>query len=169
VQDIIMRVENFPAPGQKISASEFIITGGGCAANAAVAIARLNGRAAFAGPLGGAADDVSNRIVADLVAEGIDCGGAVRVEGGTASVSLILLDAEGEKTIATRRGGKLGNGLPADAARLVPTPTPCWSITGFPNSSRRFAAPRMRGRFRSLSISIWRPKLTIRSWRSAPT
>jgi sulfofructose kinase len=119
VQDIIMRVENFPAPGQKISASEFIITGGGCAANAAVAIARLNGRAAFAGPLGGAADDVSNRIVADLVAEGIDCGGAVRVEGGTASVSLILLDAEGEKTIATRRGGKLGNGLPADAARLV--------------------------------------------------
>ena len=114
-----MRVQNFPAPGSKVSASEFIITGGGCAANAAVAIARLGGRAAFAGPLGGADDQVSNRIVADLKAEGIDVSGAVRVDGATASVSLILLDAEGEKTIATRRGAGLGNALPADAARLL--------------------------------------------------
>jgi sugar/nucleoside kinase (ribokinase family) len=84
-----------------------------------VAIARLNGRVAFAGPLGGANDLVSERIVADLTAEGIDCSGAVRVPGGTASVSLILLDAQGEKTIATRRGVKLGQVLPADADALV--------------------------------------------------
>jgi sulfofructose kinase len=119
VQDIVMRVQNFPAPGTKVPASDFVITGGGCAANAAVAIARLNGRVAFAGPLGGANDPVSERILADLTAEGIDCSGAVRVDGGTASVSLILLDAQGEKTIATRRGGKLGQVLPADAGRLV--------------------------------------------------
>ena len=119
VQDIVMRVENFPAPGTKVAASEFIITGGGCAANAAVAIARLGGRVAFAGPLGGSDDQVSNRIVTDLTAEGIDCSGVVRIDGGTASVSLILLDAQGEKTIATRRGVKLGNVLPGDAARLV--------------------------------------------------
>jgi sugar/nucleoside kinase (ribokinase family) len=119
VQDIIMRVENFPAPGAKVAASEFIITGGGCAANAAVAVARLGGRVAFAGPLGGSNDHVSDRIVTDLTAEGIDCSGAVRVDGGTASVSLILLDAHGEKTIATRRGVKLGNVLPADAGKLV--------------------------------------------------
>jgi sulfofructose kinase len=119
VQDIVMRVQNFPAPGAKVSASEFIITGGGCAANAAVAIARLGGRAAFAGPLGGADDHVSSRIVTDLTAEGIDCYGAVRIDGGTASVSLILLDAQGEKTIATRRGVNLGKVLPPDAARLV--------------------------------------------------
>ena len=109
----------FPAPGTKVPASDFVITGGGCAANAAVAIARLKGRVAFAGPLGGANDPVSERIVADLTAEGIDCSGAVRVDGGTASVSLILLDAQGEKTIATRRGVKLGNVLPVDAGRLV--------------------------------------------------
>jgi sugar/nucleoside kinase (ribokinase family) len=119
VQDIVMRVENFPAPGSKVAASEFIITGGGCAANAAVAIARLGGRVAFAGPLGGSDDQVSNRIVTDLTAEGIDCNGAVRIDGGTASVSLILLDAQGEKTIATRRGVNLGKVLPPDAARLV--------------------------------------------------
>jgi sulfofructose kinase len=119
VQDIVMRVENFPAPGTKVAASEFIVTGGGCAANAAVAIARLGGRVAFAGPLGGDNDDVSNRIVTDLTAEGIDCSGAVRIDGGTASVSLILIDAQGEKSIATRRGVKLGNALPGDADRLV--------------------------------------------------
>jgi len=104
VQDIVMRVRAFPAPGTKVSASDFIITGGGCAANAALAVARLGGRAVFAGPLGGEDDAVSQWIVADLSAEGVDCRGAVRVEGGTASVSLILLDAEGEKSIATRRG-----------------------------------------------------------------
>jgi sulfofructose kinase len=119
VQDIVMRVENFPAPGTKVAASEFIITGGGCAANAAVTVARLGGRAAFAGPLGGADDHVSNRIVTKLNAEGIDCSGAVRVDGGTASVSLILLDAAGEKTIATRRGVQLGHARPADVSQLV--------------------------------------------------
>ena len=114
-----MRVEHFPAPGTKVAASEFVITGGGCAANAAVAIARLGGQVAFAGPVGGDDDHVSNRILADLGKEGIDCGGVERVAGGTASVSLILLDASGEKTIATRRGVNLGKVLPQNATSLV--------------------------------------------------
>jgi sulfofructose kinase len=119
VQDIIMRVQSFPAPGTKVAASEFIITGGGCAGNAAITIARLNGRVAFAGPLGGSADAVSNRILSDLQKEGVDCSGVERVDGVSAPVSLILLDATGEKTIATRRGFRLGDALPKDAARLV--------------------------------------------------
>ena len=114
-----MRVQHFPAAGTKVPASEFIITGGGCAANAAVTTARLGGRVAFAGPLGGPDDAVSVRILSDLAKEGIDCSGVERVSGGTASVSLILLDATGEKTIATRRGVKLGDTLPNDAAKLV--------------------------------------------------
>jgi sulfofructose kinase len=119
VQDIVMRVESFPAPGTKVVAADFIVTGGGCAANAALAVARLNGRAAFAGPLGGPDDAVSERILTDLAAEGVDCGGVVRVAGATASVSLILIDAAGEKSIATRRGHGLGHLLPADADALV--------------------------------------------------
>jgi sulfofructose kinase len=119
VQDIVMRVANFPAPGTKVVASDFIVTGGGCAANAAVAVARLNGCAAFAGPLGGDNDAASTRILADLDAEGIDCSGVVRLDGGSASVSLILIDAAGEKTIATRRGAGLNHLLPRDADALV--------------------------------------------------
>ncbi len=114
-----MRVQSFPSPGAKVAASDFIITGGGCAANAALVVARLGGRAAFAGPLGGKNDTVSERILADLIAEGVDCTGVARVDDGTASVSLILIDAEGEKTIATRRGVRLGQTLPDRTEKLV--------------------------------------------------
>ena len=114
-----MRVKAFPAPGTKIHATDFVITGGGCAANAAVTAARLGGRVQFAGPLGDINDATSDRIVADLIKEGIDCDGVLRAPGGTASVSLILLDAHGEKTIATRRGVKLAGASPADATKLV--------------------------------------------------
>jgi sugar/nucleoside kinase (ribokinase family) len=119
VQDIVMRVEHFPAPGAKIYASDYLITGGGCAANAAVTVARLGGQTQFAGPLGDDKDEASRAIVAGLVRETIDCGGVVRVPGGSASVSLILLDAAGEKEIATRRGEGLEDTTPADPAALA--------------------------------------------------
>ena len=114
-----MRVTDFPAPGTKVAASDFITTGGGCAANAAVATARLGGHVAFAGPLGGNNDAVSERILADLATEGIECSGCVRVADGTTSVSLILIDASGEKMIATRRGVGLADVLPENAKALV--------------------------------------------------
>jgi len=114
-----MRVERFPAPGTKVPATDYIITGGGCAANAALAVARLGARAAFAGPFGAATDAASNRIAAELAAEGVDVSGVVRPDGGTVSVSLILLDAQGEKSIATRRGAKLDGVAAPDADALV--------------------------------------------------
>ena len=141
VQDIMMRVDEFPAPGTKVSASDFIVTGGGCAANAAVAAARLGARAGFSGPLGD--DEVSDRIIADLGRGHVDCAGVVRVKGATASVSLILIDAAGEKSIATRRGG------PPIRLCWYLQPTPCSWITVFPNSSRRFVRPPARAAFLS--------------------
>src|SRR5260221_11613282 len=53
VQDIVMRVENFPMPGTKVAGSEFIITGGGCPPHSSAAIARLQRGAPFARPPGG--------------------------------------------------------------------------------------------------------------------
>ncbi len=43
----------------------------------------------------------------------------VRPQGASCSVSLILIDAAGEKSIATRRGGGLSQALPANADALV--------------------------------------------------
>jgi sugar/nucleoside kinase (ribokinase family) len=114
-----MRVEAFPAAGTKVQASDFIVTVGGQAGNAAVAVARLGARTLYAGALGDVSDEIAGQILAALAREGIDCRGAVQVENAITSVSLIMIDRTGEKIIATRRGGGLSEAVPADAAALV--------------------------------------------------
>ncbi len=81
VQDIVFRVEQFPLPGGKCMTNEFLVVSGGCAVNAAIAVARLGGRARYAGPLGDLTDNVSNQLMAEMAREGIDTAGVVRVAG----------------------------------------------------------------------------------------
>ena len=116
-----MRVDVFPDAGSKVQASEFLITSGGQAGNAAVAAARLGARTSFAGPLGDDKDEFAHRIIESLQRENIDCRYAVRVPGATSSVSLILVDAAGEKMIATRRDQGLIGTAPENAAQAVAT------------------------------------------------
>ena len=56
-------------------ASDLVATTGGCAANAAVAVARLGGRARFAGPVG--TDDASRRFLDALAKTGVDPSGVL--------------------------------------------------------------------------------------------
>jgi sugar/nucleoside kinase (ribokinase family) len=121
VQDFIMQVDRFPEPGGKKEASAFVNTIGGQSGNTALAVARLGGNAHYAGPIGGADDDTANRALEMLEREGVDCGGAVRVPGGVCSVSLIMIDATGEKLISSRRGHGLRGIVPPDPARAVAT------------------------------------------------
>jgi len=118
-----MRVEAFPKAGHKVQASDYVVTIGGQSGNAAVAAARLGAVTLYAGTLGAPDDPVAGEIVAALEKEGIDCSGAVRVPGAKSSVSLILLDAEGEKMIATRRDSGLNDAklpnIPDLVARAV--------------------------------------------------
>lgn len=116
-----MRVDKFPDAGSKVQASEFLITSGGQAGNAAIAAARLGGVVSFAGPLGDDNDEFARRIVESLRREKIDCNNSVRVPGATSSVSLILIDAAGEKMIATRRDQGLSDIAPVNAAEAVAT------------------------------------------------
>jgi sugar/nucleoside kinase (ribokinase family) len=109
VQDIVMRVAAFPKAGHKVQASDYVVTIGGQSGNAAVAVARLGAEALYAGTLGAPDDPVAGEIVAALEKEGVDCSGTVRVPGAKSSVSLIMLDAEGEKMIATRRDSGLND------------------------------------------------------------
>jgi len=117
VEDFIFKVERFPQPGEKAQASALIATAGGCAANAAMAVARLGGVARFAGPVG--TDQASVRFLDGLARTGVDARGVERVEGGSISVSGIFIDATGEKLVATRRGELLAQAQPRDAAALV--------------------------------------------------
>src|SRR4051794_15253810 len=117
VEDLIFKVERFPKPGEKAQASTLIATAGGCAANAAIAVSRLGGEARFTGPIG--TDDASARFLAGLARDRVDASRIERIDGGSISVSGILIDATGEKLVATRRGEKLGEARPRDPAALV--------------------------------------------------
>jgi sulfofructose kinase len=121
VLDEVFRVREFPLPDNKVEASEFITIGGGCAANAAVAIMRLGGKVTFAAPLGGPAgqDAIGDRLIEGLAQEGVDCGGCMRVPGARTPVSAIFIDARGDRTIATYRDHRLNAVLPEDPDGLV--------------------------------------------------
>src|SRR3954470_22436848 len=119
VQDIVFRVAEFPLPGGKCMTHEFMTVLGGCAVNAAVAVARLGGRAYYAGPLGDLNDNVSNQLMTDMAREGIDTSGVVRVAGATAPVSGIMVDAAGERMIVTHRDQKIEVARVADPDKLV--------------------------------------------------
>ncbi len=117
VEDFLFRVDRFPAPGEKARASDLVATAGGCAANAAMAVARLGGRARFAGPLG--TDEASGRFLDALAKESVDTAGVLRVDGGSISVSGIFIDRDGEKMVATRHGERLDGTAPTDPEALV--------------------------------------------------
>lgn len=117
VEDFLFKVDTFPAPGTKMRASELVATTGGCAANAAVAVARLGGRARFSGPVG--TDDASRRFLDALKKTGVDPSGVLAVEGGSISVSGIFIDRAGEKMVATLHGRGLDGATPTDAAALT--------------------------------------------------
>ena len=119
VQDNVMRVERFPAPGGKVSATDFVITSGGQAGNAAVAMARLGAHVTYIGALGDEHDDVANTIIKTFVNENIDVSRALRVPGAKSSASLIMIDASGEKMIATRRNQGLSEAVPEDPESAV--------------------------------------------------
>jgi sulfofructose kinase len=119
VQDIIMRVDAFPAPGAKVQASEFLITSGGQAGNAAVAVARLGAKCSYIGALGDTDDEVANTIARTFKGEGIDVSRALRVRGARSSVSTIMIDKTGEKMIATRRDTGLSSATLDDPAAAV--------------------------------------------------
>jgi sulfofructose kinase len=121
VLDAVFRVAQFPVPEAKTQASEFIIISGGCAANAAVAIARLGGRARFAGPLGGPAGEeaIGDRIMAGLAGEGVDCAWCPRVSGVASSMSAICIDPRGERAIVNYRDDRLAAARPSDPAAIV--------------------------------------------------
>jgi sugar/nucleoside kinase (ribokinase family) len=121
VLDQIFRVARFPAPHAKSQATAFMTVVGGCAANAAIAIARLGGEAELAAGLGGPAgeDDVGDRILAGLARDGVASSGIVRVVGATSTVSTILVDAAGSRTILSYCDERLFAATVDDPAALV--------------------------------------------------
>lgn len=105
VVDFIFAVDAFPDRAAKYRARGAEVVGGGCAANAAVAIARLGGVARIGARLGD--DPLGDLIVDDLVAEGVDTSLVRQSEGARSSFSSVFVDAQGERQIMNFRGSGL--------------------------------------------------------------
>ncbi|MBW8271194.1 PfkB family carbohydrate kinase [Caldovatus aquaticus] len=102
VADHTFWVDEIPQPPAKSTARAYSLGPGGLAANAAIAVARLGGRAAFWGRIG---DDLNGEPLAEaLAAEGVDVSGLRRVKGARTPVSAVLVDRRGERSIINFRG-----------------------------------------------------------------
>ena len=121
VLDEVFRVEEFPEPDGKVEAKGFFVVNGGCAANAAVAIARLGGRAALAGPMGGPAGEDSNgdRVLQAFAREKLDTTHCQRIDGLSTALSAIFVDTKGDRTIVTYRDERIATAVPANPDAIV--------------------------------------------------
>jgi sulfofructose kinase len=158
VLDEVFRVDRFPQPDAKTEAQSFFIVNGGCAANAAVAIARLGGRAVLAGPLGGPSGEDSNgdRVLAALAGEQVDCRGCQRIAGVPTALSAIFLDAHGDRMIVTHRDDRLAAAEPRDPSGLVASADVVLADNRFPEFVRPICAAA-RGRGLTVVLDADRP------------
>jgi sulfofructose kinase len=96
-QDAIYRVPAIPTLPIKILATGFAESGGGMAANASVAIARLGGSAHYWGRVGD--DTLGTRILGELAGEGVDVSRVRRIPGCASPSAAILVADDGERLI----------------------------------------------------------------------
>ncbi len=148
VLDEVFRVDEFPRPDCKVQTNTFFVVNGGCAANAAVAIARLGGSAALAGPMGGPAGDDRNgdQVLRALERERVDCSFCQRVDGLATALSAIFINARGDRTIVTYRDERIAASLPEDADAIVAAADAVLADNRYPDFVRPICeAARRRG------------------------
>ena len=101
-RDTIWRVPEHPPPDGRVVATDLVVAGGGPAATAAVALARLGLAVGFVGAVG---DDAAGMFVLDgLAAEGVDISQLVVVGGARTPESAILVGPDGARSIVHRAG-----------------------------------------------------------------
>ena len=105
VLDFVFQLDALPDAAVKYRANDMRAVGGGNAANASVAIARLAGRPALVTRVGD--DPIGQLILSDLRAEGVDCEFALVAEGGRSSLSTVSVDPAGERQVVNFRGEAL--------------------------------------------------------------
>lgn len=116
--DFVYRVDTLPQKAEKYAAEAVDIVGGGCAANAAVAIARLGGKSQLLARFG--ADQVSDIVLKDIQSENVDTFPCVITDRARSAMSSVYVDKSGERQIMAFRGTGLAEdpgltGLSAEA------------------------------------------------------
>lgn len=99
--DRVYRIAAFPPSPTKVRALEHIECGGGTAANAAAAIARLGGNVQLWSRVGN--DDTGKGIRQSLKASGVDTEFLLEHEGSRTSTSVIIVDGQGRHLVVSER------------------------------------------------------------------
>lgn len=95
--DYVYRIEAFPSSPTKIRALEHVASGGGMAANAAAAIARLGGDVSLWARIG---DDPSGAIIRQqLKAEGVGTTHVRTCAGVSSATAAVIVDRKGERLV----------------------------------------------------------------------
>lgn len=97
VLDHIFTVPHLPNAEGKHFATGYQSVGGGPAATAAVTVARLGGLVRLWARLG--ADEIGDRIIADLTTDNVGTDEVRRIAGATSSLSAVMVDPAGERMI----------------------------------------------------------------------
>ncbi|MEP1207590.1 MAG: PfkB family carbohydrate kinase [Rhizobiaceae bacterium] len=105
VLDFVFHMDEFPRQAEKYRADAALISGGGNAANAAVAISRLDGDAQLAARLG--VDQIADMIISDLDHEKVGTALIKQYDGCRSSFSSIYIDGQGERQIMNFRDNTL--------------------------------------------------------------
>lgn len=98
--DLILVASRMPGADERIEASDVALAGGGNAANAAVAIARLGLPVHFCGTVG--ADRAGDWVIAELAAAGVGVDLVTRHKSAPTAQSAVIVSADsGERAIVT--------------------------------------------------------------------
>ncbi len=97
--DFVYRIDAFPPKPTKMRAREHITSGGGMAANAASAAARLGGHVSLWSRVG--SDAASQLILTELERFGIDISHVMVYAGARSATAAVIVDAAGERFIVS--------------------------------------------------------------------
>ncbi len=101
-EDLVVRVERLPKPGETVTGGTFSRHHGGKGANQAVTSARFGASVRFVGAVGD--DEMGAAARSALEAEGVDVSGLRVSRDSSTGVALITVDAQGENQIAVSPG-----------------------------------------------------------------
>lgn len=144
VLDRIYGVDHLPSRDGKMLARSLHVSGGGMAANGAVAIVRLGGRAAWCGRVGDEA--IGAAILSGLKSEGVDTGWARVVAGEFSPHSIVLCDQDGNRSLIVHRSETMDPSTEWIAQRDITPFAAVHSDTRWPEGSKYLlSAARDRG------------------------
>lgn len=115
--DVVQRVSQFPAPGEKVQSLRVDVAAGGPATNAAVTVAALGAEATLVTVVG--AHPLAALAHADLIACGVDVVDLAPDRTDSPPVSAVVVrDSDGERTVVSRNAAAVSVAVP-DPGELV--------------------------------------------------